>query len=146
MYSLIHEKEELHKRFEACYRDNLHSIWAGQELYRPGNSKKEFLFFTIQHFSFSFYYVARRILHYESESFIRAVCPASHQNSFLKFYTFLHPTGSIGTLFSLIMHRLSGGLHLKFPESLLRYNIFFLTYKKPSFFFHTYRKEKDPSI
>lgn len=42
MYSLIHEKEELHKRFEACYRDNLHSIWAGQELYRPGNSKEEF--------------------------------------------------------------------------------------------------------
>ena len=42
MYRLIHEKEELHKRFEACYRDNLHSIWAGQELYRPGNSKVEF--------------------------------------------------------------------------------------------------------
>lgn len=42
MYKLIHEKEELHKRFEACYRDNLHSIWAGQELYRPGNTKEEF--------------------------------------------------------------------------------------------------------
>ena len=39
---IFHEKEELHKRFEACYRDNLHSIWAGQELYRPGNSKEEF--------------------------------------------------------------------------------------------------------
>ena len=26
MYNLIHEKEELHKRFQACYRDNLHSI------------------------------------------------------------------------------------------------------------------------
>lgn len=42
MYRLIQEKEELHKRFEACYRDNLHSIWAGQELYRPGNGKEEF--------------------------------------------------------------------------------------------------------
>lgn len=42
MYNLIYEKEDLHKRFEACYRDNLHSIWAGQELYRPGNSKEEF--------------------------------------------------------------------------------------------------------
>ena len=42
MYKLIHEKEELHKRFEDCYRDNLHSIWAGQELYRPGNTKEEF--------------------------------------------------------------------------------------------------------
>ncbi|WP_461815937.1 HNH endonuclease domain-containing protein [Faecalimonas sp.] len=42
MYCLIHKKEKLHKLFEACYRDNLHSIWAGQELYRPGNSKEEF--------------------------------------------------------------------------------------------------------
>ena len=44
MYNLIHEKEELHKRFQACYRDNLHSIWAGQELYRPGNTKEEFYY------------------------------------------------------------------------------------------------------
>ena len=42
MYQVIQEKEELHKRFEACYRDNLHSIWAGQELYRPGNTREEF--------------------------------------------------------------------------------------------------------
>ena len=42
MYELIHEKPELHKRFEACYRDNLHSIWAGQELYRKGNSREVF--------------------------------------------------------------------------------------------------------
>ena len=42
MYELIHFRPELHKRFEACYRDNLHSIWAGQELYRPGNTKEEF--------------------------------------------------------------------------------------------------------
>lgn len=42
MYELIYERPELHKRFEACYRDNLHSIWAGQELYRKGNTKEEF--------------------------------------------------------------------------------------------------------
>lgn len=42
MYQIIEKREELHKRFEACYRDNLHSIWAGQELYRPGNTKEEF--------------------------------------------------------------------------------------------------------
>ena len=42
MYTLIHEREELHRRFEACYRDNLHSIWAGRELYKPGNTREEF--------------------------------------------------------------------------------------------------------
>jgi len=42
LYGLIHEKEGVHKLFEACYKDNLHSIWAGQELYRKGNSKDEF--------------------------------------------------------------------------------------------------------
>ena len=42
LYGLIHENVIVHKKFEACYRDNLHSIWAGQELYRPGNSKEEF--------------------------------------------------------------------------------------------------------
>ncbi len=42
LYGLIHEKAGIHKLFEACYRDNLHSIWAGQELYRKGNSREEF--------------------------------------------------------------------------------------------------------
>ena len=42
MYGCVHEKEEIHRRFEACYRDNLHSIWAAQELYRPGNTEDEF--------------------------------------------------------------------------------------------------------
>lgn len=42
MYRLIQEKEELRKRYEACWRDNLHSIWASRELYRSGNSKEEF--------------------------------------------------------------------------------------------------------
>ena len=43
MYQLIHEKEGIRKLCESCYRDNLHSIWAGQELYRKGNSEEEFM-------------------------------------------------------------------------------------------------------
>lgn len=42
MYQLIHEKEGIRKLYESCYKDNLHSIWAGQELYRRGNSEEEF--------------------------------------------------------------------------------------------------------
>ena len=42
MYELIYEKKQLHKKFEDCYRDNLHSIWASQELYRKGNTREEF--------------------------------------------------------------------------------------------------------
>ena len=42
LYSLIQENTAIHKLYEGCWRDNLHSIWAGQELYRPGNTKEEF--------------------------------------------------------------------------------------------------------
>lgn len=42
LYEIIHKSSKLHKLYEACYRDNLHSLWAGQELYRPGNTKQEF--------------------------------------------------------------------------------------------------------
>lgn len=42
LYNYIHELPGIHKLFENCYRDNLHSIWAGQELYREGNSWNEF--------------------------------------------------------------------------------------------------------
>ena len=42
LYQKIHEKPGIHKLYEQCWRDNLHSIWAGQELYRPGNSKEVF--------------------------------------------------------------------------------------------------------
>ena len=42
MYELIHKKDGIRNLYEACYRDNLHSIWASQELYRKGNSKEEF--------------------------------------------------------------------------------------------------------
>ena len=43
-FALIHDADHpaMHKRFEACYKDNIHSIWANQELYRPGNSIEEF--------------------------------------------------------------------------------------------------------
>ena len=42
MYELVHAKPGIRKLYEACYRDNLHSIWASQELYRSGNTKQEF--------------------------------------------------------------------------------------------------------
>lgn len=42
MYELIYERPMIRKLYEACYRDNLHSIWASQELYKKGNSKEEF--------------------------------------------------------------------------------------------------------
>jgi hypothetical protein len=42
MYTFIYEKTGIHKLFEGCYRDNLHSIWAEQELYRKGNTQEEF--------------------------------------------------------------------------------------------------------
>lgn len=42
MYDLIHEREGIRNLYKACYRDNLHSIWASQELYRKGNSEPEF--------------------------------------------------------------------------------------------------------
>lgn len=45
LYRLIHDerKVQIRKLYEACYRDNLHSIWANQELYRRGNSQNEFI-------------------------------------------------------------------------------------------------------
>lgn len=42
MYELVQEKSGIRKLYERCYRDNLHSIWASQELYRKGNSREEF--------------------------------------------------------------------------------------------------------
>lgn len=42
MYELVQEKPGIRKLYEGCYRDNLHSIWASQELYRKGNSREEF--------------------------------------------------------------------------------------------------------
>ncbi|MDD2972757.1 MAG: HNH endonuclease domain-containing protein [Lachnospiraceae bacterium] len=42
LYELMHTKPGIHKLYEGCYRDNLHSIWANQELYRQGNTQDEF--------------------------------------------------------------------------------------------------------
>ncbi len=42
LYRLIQEQPGIHKLHEGCWRDNMHSIWAGQELYRPGNSPETF--------------------------------------------------------------------------------------------------------
>ena len=44
MYDLIFDEQypQIRSKYEACFRDNLHSIWAYQELYRKGNSKEEF--------------------------------------------------------------------------------------------------------
>ena len=42
LYQQIQEKPGIHRLYEACWRDNLHSIWAGQELYIPGNTKETF--------------------------------------------------------------------------------------------------------
>lgn len=42
LYELIHKQEGIYKLYVDCYKDNLHSIWAGQELYRKGNSREEF--------------------------------------------------------------------------------------------------------
>ena len=42
MYGLVHQKPGLHKLFEGWYRDNLHSIWVGQERYRPAKIKELF--------------------------------------------------------------------------------------------------------
>ena len=42
MYGLIQKYAGIRKLYEACYRDNLHSIWAGQELYRKGHTEAEF--------------------------------------------------------------------------------------------------------
>lgn len=37
MYKLVNEIEGLHALYDKCYKDNLHSIWAQQELYKKGN-------------------------------------------------------------------------------------------------------------
>lgn len=45
MYKMINDSgnPQIHKLYEACFKDNLHSIWAGQELYRPGNTEEQFV-------------------------------------------------------------------------------------------------------
>lgn len=43
LYELIYKRESIHRLYEKCYRDNLHSIWANQELYCKGNSREVFI-------------------------------------------------------------------------------------------------------
>lgn len=44
MYQMIQDERipKIRTLYEDCYRDNLHSAWANQELYREGNSQVEF--------------------------------------------------------------------------------------------------------
>ena len=70
MYELINQKPELHKLFEGCYRDNLHSIWAGQELYRPGNSQD--YFYNILQKNMRPVYDSARRQGYETWSYIKS--------------------------------------------------------------------------
>ncbi len=43
MYQEIHDSEKMYKLYEKCYKDNIHSIWAAQELYKKGNDKDKFM-------------------------------------------------------------------------------------------------------
>ena len=43
MYQEIYNSDKIHDLFRKCYRDNIHSIWAMDELYKKGNSKSEFI-------------------------------------------------------------------------------------------------------
>ena len=42
LYESVQTSPHIRQLYEGCYRDNLHSLWAGQELYRPGNTRDEF--------------------------------------------------------------------------------------------------------
>ena len=42
LYKLIYELDGIHALFEKCYKDNLHSIWAQQELYKSGIEQTAF--------------------------------------------------------------------------------------------------------
>ena len=42
MYETVNSSTSIRRLFEDCYKDNMHSIWAVQELYRPGNSRELF--------------------------------------------------------------------------------------------------------
>lgn len=43
MYELVCERDGIRSLFEKCYKDNLHSIWAQQDLYKAGTKKSEFI-------------------------------------------------------------------------------------------------------
>jgi len=39
---MSYENHGIHNLNEKCWRDNMHSIWASRELYRPGNDRDTF--------------------------------------------------------------------------------------------------------
>lgn len=42
MYKMIHSKEDIYSLYESCFKDNLFSVWAIQELYKEGNNESVF--------------------------------------------------------------------------------------------------------
>ena len=42
MYEKVHASEQMYKLYVDCFKDNLHSIWASVELYKPGHKRDEF--------------------------------------------------------------------------------------------------------
>lgn len=49
LYCLIQERSGIRASYRKCWRDNLHSIWAGQELFRPGNDRQTFNEILLKH-------------------------------------------------------------------------------------------------
>lgn len=43
MYQMVNDYDEIHILYEKCYKDNLHSPWALQDLYCTGNSHDKFI-------------------------------------------------------------------------------------------------------
>lgn len=43
LYEKMNSIEQIRNLFNACYKYNLHSIWASEELYRQGNKQSEFI-------------------------------------------------------------------------------------------------------
>lgn len=43
MYESKQKNEKVRSIFEKCYKDNMYSMWASQELYKDGNSQTEFI-------------------------------------------------------------------------------------------------------
>lgn len=43
LYRLKEERRPIRALYMGCLKDNMHSLWAEQQLYRPGNSREEFV-------------------------------------------------------------------------------------------------------
>ena len=42
MYEIKQKNDKVRSIFEKCYKDNMYSMWASQELYKDGNSQPVF--------------------------------------------------------------------------------------------------------